>query len=200
MDLAGGRWNYRLGDSTGAIVQLASGDEIDTREIGWAFNRTSFVTPEIVAQLGPDAPYAQSEWHALLLSFLHELRPGVINAPQAPSLAGPLLSHIQWLALACQAEFETAQLTVSMRGVRAAAEQSVADIWIVGEASLRRGPVSDEAVDAAHRLARLAGATVLHVSLNDECQFLTADPSPDLRIAGDDIVPLLADHARTFLT
>lgn len=140
------RSDYRTGNRNAAVVRLPRGEVLDAREIGWALNRLSSPPAGAVAHLGADAPYAQAEWHALLLSRLHELGDGAVNAPQAPSLSGPLLAHVHGLGLAGRAGYGLPALALSTHGVSAPAARHAADIRIVADGFVGRGPVHNGAV------------------------------------------------------
>ncbi len=198
-ELAHARWSYRLGDGDAASVMLAGGEVLDMRSVGWALNRIIAPPVAAVAPLGPDASYAEAEWHALLQSWLHELGDGAVNAPQPPSLSGPLLAHVHWLALAGRAGFQLPRLALSNRTVDAGAARPETDIWVVRDDAVTSTSTPAATVEAARRLAAMAGATLLRVSVDEDLRFVAADPTPDLQVAGASTMALLAADARARL-
>ncbi len=190
--LAAARWEYHLGDGEPAAVHFADGSCVDARAVHATLNVLSVVPSTATAGLrAGDVEYANAEWHALVLGWLSELGGIVLSPPCAPSLAGPMLSHAEWIAHAARAGLPTPRVRMSAsRGVAVdPIDEPLCDAFVAGNEVLApsRAPR-----DALVRLSRSAGAPLLHVALDARGRFVSANARPSLRLGGEPLVDLLA--------
>lgn len=105
-DLGGARWVHRVSGSGRAAtdIDLADGRRFSDTDIAAVLVRSEDTTLPRFARSPPaDRDYANAEFRALLVSWLHGLGSRVVNRVDGVGLAGPSWSPRRWLVEAGRA-------------------------------------------------------------------------------------------------
>lgn len=198
------RWEHRLQPDGSATVAftLADGREIEGGAIRGVLNRIPSVPVHLVEHLvHEDRGYAQQEWTALHMSWLASLPVPVLNLPVAEGLCGAWRHRSEWVWLASQAGLEVAEYeqqvpaTFRHRPFEADLPVDVQTVLAIDGRGI--GPVTDAVADACGRLGVLSKTRILGVHLDARTgAFLTAFPSPDLRVGGEAFIDALSSALR----
>jgi len=117
-------WSHRIGVRGAATeLRLADGTTLDGGDVNGVFNRMSPVPAWAFGRFdAADREYAQSELHALLVSWLAGLRCPVVNPASPHALCGSSLSTVRWRVAAHRAGLATLAMrfTTSQRRFPAA--------------------------------------------------------------------------------
>lgn len=187
------RIEHRVGAAgVSTELRLPRGLVIGSASTAGILNR--LVVPPMVARAAApaDIEYARQEVLALTLSWLHGMPCPVLGRPTAQGLCGPWLRRSEWIALAGRVGFATMPYRRSsldqpdeawagpdLAGSPLRTLLCAVDGDRAGTTAAAVGaPV--EIADAAVRLTRLVGATLLGIDLAVGWTFAGASPMPDL--------------------
>jgi len=206
-------WQYRLEAGTTCLqVRLADGRVLNSAQIRGSLNRLHMPSPLTLQSAAPsDREYAQSEFFAFYLSWLHSLPGVMINRPRPLGLSGPWLHLSEWMMRAARAGLRTAPYRQSGRDsaneIVMPERQSfgsahrVAHHLIAFGGEIFGGCVPAEVAAACGRLAKDVDAAMLGITLFvdefDRWTLAGATPSPDLALGG---MPLLRRMAQILLS
>lgn len=191
---------HRVGvGGTSTVLQLATGLEIDSREVRGVLNRTTMLGTDHLARVDPvDREYSLAETYAVFLSWLSGLTCPVVNRPTPTGTAGPLV-HPSVLALwgwqcgFAPPPFEMgSQITghIHPAGVAdgvAPRHNGVTEVLVVGDHVLP-AELPLDVRDACLCLARRADVALLGIALRagvERWELLAGTTLPDLRTGGD---------------
>ncbi len=196
-DLSRPGWEFRPG--RGAGIAVVDGEAISTPPAA-VLVRLPWVAEHDLPHIDAgDRSYVASEMTAFLLAWLSALPCPVLNRPSTTCLAGPLWRPERWAILAAAVGLSVVPVQRSAGGDSTSPEPlPPADpvvVTVVGNRCL--GPADQTGASRLQRLARLAGAEVLTVSLDEAgpggARFLAASPWPNL--ADDTVLDALLDSA-----
>jgi hypothetical protein len=192
------RWEHRV-DTHGASLTLATGDGRTLRgaDVGAVLNRLA-APPLAVLEYADrdDREYARNELTAFAASWLRTLSATVVNAPDPHGLCGRWRRPLEWRALAAQAGFACAPLTLASAdpdGVdRADGDAGGPGATLLAvDGRILHPAVPAAAQHACARLTRRCGTRVLGVRFEGPdpagrgWRVLGATPFPDLSFAGE---------------
>jgi hypothetical protein len=190
------RWEHRVGADGAATVTLTTADGLVVRgaDLGAVLNRVaSPPLAAVAAAADEDRDYVRSELSAFAASWLRALSGTVVNAPDPHGLCGRWRRPLEWRALAAQAGFACAPLTLASAdpdSASGAAGKPDATLLAV-DGRILHPAVPVAAHDACARLTRRCGTRVLGVRFagpdpaSGGWRVLDATPFPDLSFAGE---------------
>lgn len=156
-----------------------------------------------------DQDYVQQEMAAFFLSWIHALPCAVVNRPTPQGLCGQWRQESEWVVLARSAGLAVAPYRQSsrdrideMKGEKrlVPAGAHVATAVVVGRRVVGL-PLAPAIAAACVRLAELASVHLLGVDFvvdpRGTCNFVGANPMPDLRVGGDALIEALLDDLTT---
>jgi hypothetical protein len=200
------RWVHGVGPNGAyADITLADGRRISSAEVGGTLNRMLGLWPPDEYFSSPDSDYATQELLSMYVSLLQSLPAPILNPPTALGLSGRMRYPADWFVLAAEAGFETESYIMSTRNGFGTANgrniaPAAASLWhksiVLGD-RVFGDPLSEPLAEAACRLARLAGVSVLGLNLlihgDKAARFESADLYPDLRAGGTALIDYLAE-------
>lgn len=210
-DLAGARWDHRLGDDELTTeLRLADGRTIANDDIRGTLNRLTHAPPELAGLLAPaDRDYGYAEFSALILSWLAALPGPILNPPTTRGLAGAWRSGAEWAGLAVEAGLPCAPILVDSDAAPAVGDAGwvewppfaplAEDAIVVGSVVFSARRLAPATRDACRLLSELAGAPLLGLAFDGASQTTIpqlrgATTLPDLRAGGDALVTALASE------
>jgi hypothetical protein len=193
------RWEHRVGAGGAATVTLTTAEGLVVRgaDLGAVLNRVaSPPLAALAAAADEDREYARNELSAFAASWLRALSATVVNAPDPHGLCGRWRRPLEWRALAAQAGFACAPLTLASadpdgvdRADGDAGEPGATLLAVDGR--ILHPAVPAAAQQACARLTRRCGTRVLGVRFEGPdpagrgWRVLGATPFPDLSFAGE---------------
>lgn len=197
----GARWTHAItGNGSSFAVRLADGRQILSERIRFVLNRLTHIPGSALrAAQAVDNSYAEQEWRALLASVMQSIPPDVpiLQRANPYALGGRWHSPAAWAFLAGRAGFAVGPWRWhDLLPQWAAVDRSVESVFVVGERVLSLRELSPGVRATCLRLAELAQACLLQIVLSfgdlEQAEFCGAQPSPDLRVAGDQALDALA--------
>lgn len=193
-------WEHRLSPAGAFMtVKLGDGRSFSSESVGAVLNRLASAIPPHFREASPsDRTYAEQEFAAFCLSWLHCLAGPVLNPPSPQGLGGAYRSEAEWLVLASQAGLP----------VRPLHAQSDRPSWApVSDPARLAGVrhvivVGDEVVGAPEglapaclRLSAMSRSPLLGITMLDEVGrgsvVFGCNPTPDLALGGDPVLDAL---------
>ena len=121
LDLATASWTHTVpGGRTGAVatrIRTAGGFTADLASFTGVLNRVAWLPP-VPYSSADDRDYALMERHALHTSVLAGIAAPMANPVRPPSLSGPMLDAVAWLALAARARIPARGMRLTTDGRR----------------------------------------------------------------------------------
>lgn len=188
------RWRHELGEGTPTVeIALADGRVLRSGEIGGVINRLTYVPLDAAAASPADRAYAEQEWNAFLLSWLHALPGPMLNRPAPLGLAGALRPAAIWMDLAAKAGLPVQATRFPEVAPRPPAGCRA---LVVGKRVLS-APLGEDLSAGCVRLAALAGCGLLGVDFSQDAlgrwRFSDALPTPPLRRGGATLLTALTE-------
>lgn len=186
------RLEYRggNGEPAHASAELANGRLLDTRHLRGTLNRATRIEfPQVRRAASNDRPYIQAEMDATLLAWLGALPDPLFNPPNPSGWSGPQLHPFEWALRAQAAGFSTLAHRCGYAGLEMPAIplglHLTSHLVFAGQIF---PTLPEEAGLAAQRLATSAMIPLLGITLakmpDGGTLFISATPTPDLRIGG----------------
>jgi hypothetical protein len=176
------RFEHRVGaDGASTVLELPSGQRIDTLEVKGTLNRLTGPRMELLPPVRRgDCEYAVQELWAFWLSWLRTLPAPVLNPPSPAGLSGAQMDRSDWDVRA-----DRVGLPISDR-------RRAQHLLIVCGGSVVGPRAPSAAVAGARELSAAAGCPLLGVGFDDAWAFVRATTHPDLRRGGAALAAALA--------
>lgn len=177
-------------DGDCASILLPDGTRLGTDTCRGVLNRVSRAPRPAVA--GQDAAYAAEEMMAIALAFLAGFNGRCVNRPDPSALAGRDPGAQGWLHMAALAGLPAVPFALGEASPRPLS-QPVSRLLVIGE-RVFGGPAA--LGELAYDLARLAGLSLMSLSLDAAGMVVGVSALPDLSLAGEAGAGALADVLR----
>jgi hypothetical protein len=190
------RWRHELGNNEPDFeIALADGRVLRRREIGGVLNRLTHVPLSAVAVAPAERAYAEQEWRAFFVSWLHALPGPTLNRATVRGLSGAIRDKSDWLSLAAQAGLPFAPTRFSHPAAQEPQWKTRFSATVVGRNVLGLPSRDEWWASACVRLAEAAGCGLLGLefglSADGRWEFNNATPLPELISGGAPLLDLL---------
>lgn len=193
------RWRHELGRGEPDFeIALTDGRILRRCEIGGVLNRLTHVPLSAQRIALTERTYAEQEWSAFFISWLHALPGPTLNRVTPHGLSGGMRTRTDWLALARHAGLPIQPTRLSYPASQEPSRAVSCSAIVIGNHVLGRPSRDASWAAACVHLADAAGCGILGLQFalapDGHWPFIEATPLPDLSAGGTALIDLLIDE------
>lgn len=195
------RWTHRVGEGAATVeIALADGRVLRSGEIGGVLNRLTHLPLRTAGASAVDRAYAEQEWGAFAVSWLHALPGPMLNRPSPLGLSGIERGPADWAALAAEAGLPVVAMRQTWPPAVAAPLMAGTRAFAVGGAFVGLPPGGEAWGAACRRFVAVTGCGLLGMDFtlgaDGTWRLAGATTLPDLRAGGRPLLHALAAALR----
>lgn len=189
-------WSHTISNNGASVeIGLADGRKIRSDAVAGVLNRLINAPHRLTPASDAEAQYAQQEWNAFFVSWLHALPGPMLNRPKPAGLCGLHRGIGEWTSLAVQAGLPVKRCHLP-ETAPAVPQGDAGRAWVVGDAVLGCASTDPQMAGRCRMLAERASCGLLGIDFERDStgtwQFTGATPFPLLREGGTPLLRALA--------